>query len=74
MRESCVLDRLSALGVDTVAPLPRDRTRGLCALIPERFRAVNLNREEDGVGICAGLAMGGGGRCSICRVRGSGIP
>ncbi len=60
MRESCVLDRLAALGVDTVAMLPCDRTQDLCALIPERFRAVNLTREEDGVGVCAGLAMGGG--------------
>ena len=60
MREGCVLDRLAALGVDTVASLPCDRTQDLCALIPERFRAVNLTREEDGVGICAGLAMAGG--------------
>ncbi len=60
MREGCVLDRLSTLGVDTVATLPCDRTQDLCALIPERFHAVNLTREEDGVGICAGLAMAGG--------------
>ena len=60
MREGCVLDRLAALGVDTVASLPCDRTQDLCALIPERFHAVNLTREEDGVGICAGLAMAGG--------------
>ncbi len=60
MREGCVLDRLAALGIDTVASLPCDRTRDFCALIPERFRAVNLTREEDGVGISAGLAMAGG--------------
>lgn len=59
VREGCVLDRLGALGVDTVASLPCDRTQGLCTLIPERFRAVNLTREEDGVGISAGLAMAG---------------
>ncbi|MCK9330381.1 MAG: sulfopyruvate decarboxylase subunit beta [Candidatus Cloacimonetes bacterium] len=60
MREDSILDRLAALGVDTVATLPCDRTQDLCALIPERFRAVNLTREEDGVGISAGLAMAGG--------------
>ncbi len=60
VREGCVLDRLAALGVDTVASLPCDRTQEFCALIPERFRAVNLTREEDGIGICAGLAMAGG--------------
>jgi len=60
LREGFLLDRLAALGVDTVATLPCDRTRDLCALIPERFHPVNLTREEDGVGICAGLAMAGG--------------
>jgi sulfopyruvate decarboxylase subunit beta len=60
VREGCVLDRLAALGVDVVASLPCDRTQDLCALIPERFHTVNLTREEDGVGICAGLAMAGG--------------
>lgn len=59
MREGSVLDRLSALGVDTVASLPCDRTQEFCARIPDRFHAVNLTREEDGVGICAGLAMAG---------------
>ena len=71
MREGCVLDRLAALGVDTVASLPCDRTRDLCALIPERFRAVNLTREEDGVGICAGLAMAGGR--SVLHMQSSGL-
>jgi len=60
VREGSLLDRLSALGVDTVASLPCDRTQEFCARIPDRFRAVNLTREEDGVGICAGLAMAGG--------------
>ncbi len=50
MREDRVLDRLAVLGVDTILMLPCDRTRDLCALIPERFHAVNLTREEDGVG------------------------
>ncbi|MEG3056344.1 MAG: thiamine pyrophosphate-binding protein [Methanoculleus sp.] len=60
MREDCVLDRLSALGVDTIVSLPCDRTRDLCALIPGRFHTVDLTREEDGIGISAGLVMGGG--------------
>ena len=71
MREGCVLDRLGALGVDTVASLPCDRTQDLCALIPERFRAVNLTREEDGVGICAGLAMAGAR--SVLHMQSSGL-
>ena len=71
MREGCVLDRLAALGVDTVASLPCDRTQEFCALIPERFRAVNLTREEDGVGISAGLAMAGG--LSVLHMQSSGL-
>ncbi|WP_243669086.1 sulfopyruvate decarboxylase subunit alpha [Methanoculleus chikugoensis] len=72
MREGCVLDRLSALGgVDTVASLPCDRTQEFCALIPERFRAVNLTREEDGVGISAGLAMAGAR--SVLHMQSSGL-
>ena len=71
MREGCVLDRLAALGIDTVVSLPCDRTRELCALIPERFRAVNLTREEDGIGISAGLAMAGSR--SVLHMQSSGL-
>ncbi|KDE55318.1 sulfopyruvate decarboxylase subunit beta [Methanoculleus sp. MH98A] len=71
MREGSVLDRLAALGVDTVVSLPCDRTQEFCALIPERFRAVNLTREEDGVGICAGLAMAG--TRSVLHMQSSGL-
>ena len=71
VREGCVLDRLAALGIDTVVSLPCDRTRELCALIPERFRAVDLTREEDGVGISAGLAMAG--NRSVLHMQSSGL-
>jgi len=71
VREGSLLDRLSALGVDTVASLPCDRTQDLCALIPERFHSVNLTREEDGVGICAGLALAG--RRPVLHMQSSGL-
>lgn len=71
VREGSVLDRLSALGVDTVASLPCDRTQEFCALIPEQFRAVDLTREEDGVGISAGLAMAG--RRPVLHMQSSGL-
>ncbi len=60
MHETCVLDRLSGQGVETVVSLPCDRTQDLCFLFPERFHTVDLTREEDGVGICAGLVLAGG--------------
>ncbi len=71
VREGCVLDRLAALGIDTVVSLPCDRTRELCTLIPERFRAVDLTREEDGIGISAGLAMAGAR--SVLHMQSSGL-
>ncbi len=60
MRERCVIDRLAGQGIDTVVSLPCDKTKDLCFLFPERLRTVDLTREEDGVGICAGLALAGG--------------
>lgn len=60
MRETCVLDRLAGQGVDTVVSLPCDRTQDLCTLFPGRFHTVDLTREEDGVGISAGLVLAGG--------------
>lgn len=71
MREGCILDRLEDLGVDVVASLPCDRTRDLCALIPERFSAIDLTREEDGVGVSGGLAMGG--KRSVLHMQSSGL-
>ena len=71
VREDCVLDRLSALGVDIVASLPCDRTRDLCALLPERLPVVDLTREEDGVGISAGLVLGG--RRPVLHMQSSGL-
>lgn len=71
MREGSILDRLAALGVDTVASLPCDRTQEFCARIPDRFRSVNLTREEDGVGISAGFAMAGAR--SVLHMQSSGL-
>jgi sulfopyruvate decarboxylase len=46
-------------GIDFVVSLPCDRTKDLCALLEKDFHYVNINREEDGVGVCAGLALAG---------------
>lgn len=59
MHEEEVLDILASEGVDTVVTLPCDRTKDLCSLIPEYFHNITLSREEDGVGICAGLCLAG---------------
>jgi sulfopyruvate decarboxylase subunit beta len=45
--------------IDLVATLPCDRLKNLLPLIDERFFEVQLSREEDGVGICAGAFLAG---------------
>jgi sulfopyruvate decarboxylase subunit beta len=45
--------------IDMVATLPCDRLKNLLPLIGERFFEVQLSREEDGVGICAGAFLAG---------------
>jgi sulfopyruvate decarboxylase beta subunit len=45
--------------IDLVATLPCDRLKNLLPLIAERFFEVELSREEDGVGICAGAFLAG---------------
>ncbi|MDN7024779.1 sulfopyruvate decarboxylase subunit beta [Methanoculleus sp. FWC-SCC1] len=60
MHERHVIDRLAGQGIDTVVSLPCDKTKDLCFLFPKRLRTVVLTREEDGIGISAGLALAGG--------------
>ncbi|MGZ8933112.1 MAG: sulfopyruvate decarboxylase subunit alpha [Halobacteriota archaeon] len=45
--------------IDLVATLPCDRLKYLLPLIGKRFFEVQMSREEDGVGICAGAFLAG---------------
>ncbi len=58
-------------GIDFVVSLPCDRTKDLCALLEKDFHYVNINREEDGVGVCAGLALAG--RRFVLQMQSSGL-
>lgn len=60
MHEGAVLDILAEQGIDTVATLPCDRTKEFCSIIANRFHDITLTREEDGIGVCAGLYLAGG--------------
>lgn len=51
--------------------LPCDRTKDLCSLLEKDFHYVNINREEDGVGVCAGLALAG--RRFVLQMQSSGL-
>ncbi len=50
---------LESLGIDVVLELPCDRIAPLLYLISKNFPYIPLTREEDGVGIAAGVALAG---------------
>lgn len=57
--EQEVIDIMKSCGVDVVLTLPCDKIKNLLALIPENFKEIPMTREENGVGIAAGLYMAG---------------
>ena len=54
-----VIEILKKNRIDLAATLPCDRIKGLLPLIEKIFQTIPLTREENGVGICAGLYLGG---------------
>lgn len=71
MYEREVADQLKSEGVDLVVSLPCDRNKGFTDLIHEEFMTVDVTREEDGVGICAGAALMG--RRAVMSIQSSGL-
>ncbi|MDU9376349.1 hypothetical protein McpSp1_09570 [Methanocorpusculaceae archaeon Sp1] len=71
MNEEIVLNILKEQGIDLVASLPCDKNKRLTALLPTKFPVIDLAREEDGVGICAGAYLGG--RKPIMSIQSSGL-
>jgi sulfopyruvate decarboxylase beta subunit len=54
-----VIEILKKRRIDLAATLPCDRIKGLLPLIEKNIKTIPLTREENGVGICAGLYLGG---------------
>lgn len=54
-----VIDILKENRIDYAATLPCDRIKALLPLIEKNLKTIPLTREENGVGICAGLYLGG---------------
>ncbi len=71
MHEQEVSDQLKSAGVDMVVSLPCDKNKGFTDLIHREFRVVEVTREEDGVGICAGAYLAGGR--PVMSIQSSGI-
>lgn len=71
MNEEEVSDILREESVDYVVSLPCDRTKDLCSILKRDFTYITVNREEDGVGLCAGLALAG--RRAVLQMQSSGL-
>ncbi len=71
MHEREVADIIRSAGIRHVISLPCDRTKDLCALLEQDFIYIPISREEDGIGICSGLALAGT-RC-ILQMQSSGL-
>lgn len=59
MNEDAVIRAIKSCGVDTVLNLPCDKNKVFTSKLYGDFKVVDLTREEDGVGIGAGLALAG---------------
>lgn len=57
--EQRVIEILKKNRIDFAATLPCDRIKALLPLIEKEFATIPLTREENGLGICAGLYLGG---------------
>ena len=71
MNEEIVLQILKQSGIDLVASLPCDKNKRLTELLSKSFHVVDLAREEDGVGICAGAYLVG--KKPLLSIQSSGI-
>ena len=59
MNENIVIDILKEHGISHITSIPCDKAKDLCFMLPDHFDHTCLTREEDGIGVCAGLALAG---------------
>ncbi|WAI00162.1 sulfopyruvate decarboxylase subunit beta [Methanogenium organophilum] len=71
MPEEQVLSILKEEGVDITVILPCDRTKDFCSLLEAYSETITIMREEDGVGLCAGLCLAG--KKPVMHIQSSGL-
>ncbi|MEI8331526.1 MAG: sulfopyruvate decarboxylase subunit alpha [Methanomicrobiales archaeon] len=59
MYENHVIEILKEHDISHIASIPCDKAKDLCFLLPDHFDHTCLTREEDGIGVCAGLVLAG---------------
>jgi len=70
--EQIVVEILRNNNIDIAATLPCDRIKCLLPLISKNIKNIPLTREENGVGICAGVYLGGGRPVMVIQSTGLG--
>lgn len=71
MNEEAVIQQLRDSGADLVVSLPCDKNKLLTDMLHDGFRTIDITREEDAVGICAGTALLG--KRAVVSIQSSGI-
>lgn len=71
MNEEMVIQQLRDSGTDLVVSLPCDKNKLLTDMLHDEFRTIDITREEDAVGICAGTALLG--KRAVVSIQSSGI-
>lgn len=69
--EERVLSILKEEGIDMTVLLPCDRTKELCSLLETETQTITVMREEDAVGLCAGLCLAG--KKPVVHIQSSGL-
>ncbi len=70
--ERRVVEILKNNRIDVAATLPCDRIKALLPLISQSIDTIPLTREENGLGICAGVYLGGGRPVMVIQSTGLG--
>ncbi|MGB7534088.1 MAG: sulfopyruvate decarboxylase subunit alpha [Halobacteriota archaeon] len=70
--EEKIIEIMKDNGIDVVATLPCGKAKSLFYLISQHFHEVSLNKEEDGIGICAGAYLAGGKPAIVMQSSGLG--
>lgn len=71
MNEDKVISELRNAGADVIISLPCDKNKLLTDMLHQEFPVVDITREEDGVGISAGMTLAG--RRPVISIQSSGI-
>ncbi len=71
MNEEEVIEQLKKARTDIVFSLPCDKNKRLTDMLHEEFKTIDITREEDAVGLCAGTAMMG--KRAVISIQSSGI-